>query len=213
MNKIIRWMIAFGLLMAVLLAACDFPIQAGLSASDVGGSDALPAQSDSSPSEAEVSDGLPALADSSDFNYQGTVKPPPPDAEGCEPGDYPLGGVAVIKASAMPSEYCLAGNLRPPFAMGRLPDGAGEFLGDVVFVRYFKQGSLQYELPSESSEVQICFAVPPGSLPQIYFYDFYGPHFGTRTGQPDWELVDTIIEDEVACAPALTSGAYGLVSQ
>ena len=196
MKKSLRWFLALGLLAAILIAAYGSPAWADRPASKTGVSEALPAQS-----------GAPGST------YKGTVKPPPPDVEGCGPADYPLGGYAVIKASGLLSEYCVAGNLRPPFAKGRLPKDAGKFLGDVVFVRYFKNGDLQYDLPSGTSDVEVCFAVPPGSTPQIYFYDFYGPQFGKRKGQPDWVLLETTVVDGMACAPAMTSGAYGLVGQ
>lgn len=196
MNKALRWFLALGLLLAILLAAYGSPTWADQSSSRTGVSQALPGQS-----------GAPGST------YKGTVKPPPPDAEACGPGEYPVGGSALVKVHRLTDGYCLAANLRPPFASGRLPAGAGKFLGKVIFIRYFKNGNMEYELPSESGDVEVCFAVPPDTQAQIYFYDFYGPQFGKRKGQPDWVLVESTVEGNFVCAPAMTSGAYGIVGQ
>jgi hypothetical protein len=48
---------------------------------------------------------------------------------------------------------------------------------------------------------------------QIYFFNFYGPRFGMRTGQPSWEPLATTVTDSVACAAAQTSGAYALIGK
>jgi hypothetical protein len=86
-------------------------------------------------------------------------------------------------------------------------------LSDTLLLRYFLDNNLQYELPSESGEVKVCFAVPPGKEVQIYFYDFYGPRFKGGQGQPEWAPLETTIEDGIACAPATTSGSYALVGK
>lgn len=144
----------------------------------------------------------------------GTVKPPPAEITVCEDGIYSVGGVATLRVNGIALGHCLAAFLRNHgFALGRIPDGAGEFLANITFIRAFDQGSLIYELPAEDGDVQICYAVPPGTEAQIYFFDFYGPRFGERTGQPSWEPLETTVENGIACAPAQTSGAYALIGQ
>lgn len=212
MKKILHWFLVFGVLIAVFLSACATPAQASLSPSNVEVSEALPESLPEALPEA-LPETLPESSGFPGSTYQGTVKPPPPFITGCEPDDYLLGGVAVIKALELPSGYCLAAELMPPFAIGRLPDDAGQFLGDAVNIRYFKDGDQQYELPPSSEDVEVCFAVRPGSEPQIYFFDFYGPKFGKRTGQPDWEPLETTEADGMVCASAMPSGAYALVGQ
>jgi hypothetical protein len=61
--------------------------------------------------------------------------------------------------------------------------------------------------------VQICYAAPPDKTVQIYFYDFYGPRFGERTGQPSWEPLETTVENGMACTAVQTSGAYALIGK
>jgi len=203
MNKNLRWFLVFAPLIVVLITACGLPTQANVTSpegeSSVEGSD-------------EVSTAtLPESPGYAGSPYQGTVKPPPPYITTCEPGEFPLGGVALIKASALPEGWCMAAELRPPFAIGRLPDGVGQFLGDAVNIRYFEGGDQQYELPPGDEDVQVCFAVLPDTEPQIYFYDFYGPRFGKSTGQPEWVPVETTLVDGMVCASAMTSGAYAVV--
>jgi hypothetical protein len=144
----------------------------------------------------------------------GTVKPPPAELTVCEDGVYSVGGVSTLEVIDLAPGYCLAAFLRNhAFALGRIPDGAGEVLAHITFLRVFFHGRLVYELPVEDGNVQICYAVPPDKQAQIYFFDFYGPRFGERTGQPSWEPLETTVEDGIACAAAQTSGAYALIGK
>ena len=142
----------------------------------------------------------------------GSVKPPPAELVVCEDGVYSVGGVSTLEVQNLAPGYCLAAFLRNhAFALGRIPDGAGEVLAHITFLRVFHHGRLVHDLPVEDGRVQICYAVPPGKSVQIYFFDFYGPRFGERTGQPSWEPLDTTVENGTACAAAQTSGAYALI--
>lgn len=143
----------------------------------------------------------------------GTVQPPPAEITVCTQGNYPVGGISTLNVIQLDPGYCLAANLwNHGFALGRIPEGAGRVLADITFLRVFSQGTFVYELPAEDGEVEICYAVPPNiTSSQIYFFDFYGPRFGERTGQPVWEPLETTITDGVACTTAQTSGAYALI--
>lgn len=144
----------------------------------------------------------------------GTVKPPPGDITICEAGIHSVGGVSTLEVNNLAPGYCLVAFLRDhAFALGRIPDGAGTVLADITFLRVFYQGSLVHELPEEDGQVKICFAVPAGKTAQIYFFDFYGPRFGGRSGQPSWEPLATTVEGGVACAAAQTTGAYALIGK
>jgi len=144
----------------------------------------------------------------------GTVKPPPAELTVCENGDFTVGGVSILKVTELEPGYCLAAFLRNnAFALGRIPDGAGSVLAHITFLRVFLHGELVQAVPADDGIVQICYAVPPGKEAQIYFFDFYGPRFGTRTGQPTWEALPTTIEDGIACAPAQKTGAYALIGK
>jgi hypothetical protein len=151
---------------------------------------------------------------SHDQSDDGTVKPPPPDITICEEGIHSVGGVSTLEVSNLAPGYCLAAFLRNhAFALGRIPDGAGEILAPITFLRVFYQSRLVYRLPEEDGQVEICYAVPPGMTAQIYFFDFYGPRFGERNGQPAWEPLETTVNGGVACAAPQTTGAYALIGQ
>lgn len=144
----------------------------------------------------------------------GTVKPPPAELTVCENGDFSVGGASLLRVDQLAPGYCLTANLWDhSFALGRIPDGAGKVLSDVTFLRVFYQGRFVYEVPSQDGSIEICYAVPPDTQAKIYFFDFFGPRFGKRTGQPSWEPLQTTVTDGVACAPAQTSGAYALIGQ
>lgn len=144
----------------------------------------------------------------------GSVKPPPSDVTVCEDGSRSVGGVSKLTVEDLAPGYCIAAFLRNhAFALGRIPDGAGQVLAHITFVRVFYHGKLVHELPAEDGNVQICYAVPPNTTAQIYFFDFYGPRFGERTAQPAWEPLPTTVENNVACAAAQTSGAYALIGK
>lgn len=142
----------------------------------------------------------------------GTVKPPPGEVTTCENGIYSVGGVSTLEVTDLAPGYCIVAFLRNhAFALGRIPDGAGKILARITFVRVFYHGMLLPEVAAGDGEVQICYAIPPGKNAQIYFFDFYGPRFGERTGQPAWELLETTIDGGLACASAETTGAYALI--
>jgi len=167
-------------------------------------------KSDVAPSSLALEDASP----SSDKPDPGSVKPPRPEIEFCETGLYSVGGVATFQVNALAPGYCLEAFLHnKSFALGRIPDGAGKVLANATFLRVYYHGKFVYEVPEEDGNVMICYAIPPGKQAQIYFFDFYGPRFGERTGQPSWEPLPTTVEDGIACAPAQTSGAYALIGK
>lgn len=142
----------------------------------------------------------------------GTVKPPPAELTICGEGIYSVGGVSTLEVTDLAPGYCLEAFLRNhAFALGRIPDGSGKVLAQITFLRVFYHSTLVSELPTEDGKVQICYAVPPGKNAKIYFFNFYGARFGERTGQPAWELLETTVENNIACAAAQTTGAYGLI--
>jgi hypothetical protein len=142
----------------------------------------------------------------------GSVKPPPAELTACEDGVHSVGGVSTLEVTNLAPGYCIAAFLRNhAFAVGHIPDGAGDVLAHITFLRIFYHGKLVYELPTEDGQVQICYAVPPGKTAQIYFFDFYGPRFGQPVGQPSWQPLETTVENGVACTTAQRSGAYALI--
>jgi hypothetical protein len=144
----------------------------------------------------------------------GSVKPPRPEIKFCEDGLYSVGGVATVHVEDLAPGYCLEAFLHNKnYALGRIPEGAGKILANVTFLRVFYHGKFTYEVPAEDGDIEICFAVPPGTQAQIYFYNHYGPRFGEVTGQPAWEPLPTTVEDGIACAPAQISGAYALIGE
>lgn len=145
----------------------------------------------------------------------GTVRPPPSDVTTCQDGYTSVGGVSTLEVNNLASGYCLAAFLRNSnFALGRIPDGAGRALANITFLRFFRFGSLVYNLPDGDGDVQVCYAVPSGiTQSQIYFYDFYGPQLGQGGGQRTWEPLETTVTEGIACADAQTSGAYALIGQ
>lgn len=197
MGKYFRVLIAIALVLVIVLLAKNKAVWAG------------PA--------AQIKQSVLAEGQSSvslDKPDPGTVKPPPGEITVCEEGIHSVGGVATLEVTNLAPDYCLVAFLRNhAFALGRIPDGAGAVLADITFLRVFYQSHLIYELPEGDGQVQICYAVPPGKQAQIYFFDFYGPRFGERTGQPSWDPLETTIENGIACAPAQTTGAYALIGQ
>lgn len=145
----------------------------------------------------------------------GTVRPPPPEVTICQDGLASVGGLSTLEVNNLAPGYCLAAFLRNGgVALGRVPDGAGRILANITFLRVFHNSSFVYEVPDADGDVEVCYAVPGEPTdPQIYFFDFYGPQFGERTGQPEWELLPTTVDGGVACAPAQTSGAYALFGE
>jgi hypothetical protein len=168
------------------------------------------------PASAESPSALTGVDASSDQakGNPGTVKPPRKGIRTCENGLNSVGGVATINITDLVPGYCLEAFLHNKnYALGRIPDGAGKILANVTFLKVYYQGKFSYEVPEEDGDLEICFAVPPGKVAQIYFYNHYGPRFGQGTGQPGWEPLPTTVVDGVACAPAQISGAYALIGQ
>ena len=197
MRTYVRVSIVIGLLLAMILVASNNVVWAD-HADGAQLSDMTVDQSSGSPDKPD----------------DGTVKPPPPKIETCEEGIHSVGGVSTLEVSNLAPGYCLAAFLRNhAFALGRIPDGAGGVLAPITFLRVFYHGRLVYRLPEEDGQVEICYAVPPGMTAQIYFFDFYGPRFGERSGQPAWEPLETTVNGGVACAAAQTTGAYALIGQ
>ena len=198
MRTYVRVSIVVALILVMVLVARNHVAWAG------------PAAADQQSPAASV-DQASAASDKPD---KGTVKPPPPEIVICEEGVHSVGGVSTLEVNDLAPGYCLAAFLRNhAFALGRIPDGAGEVLAPITFVRVFYHGKLVYELPEEDGQAEICYAVPPGMTGQIYFFDFYGPRSGERSGQPSWEPLETTVSDGMACAAAQTTGAYALIGQ
>jgi hypothetical protein len=144
----------------------------------------------------------------------GTVQPPPAEVTICQDGFASVGGISTLEVNNLAPGYCLAAFLRNRgFALGRIPDGAGQVLSNITFLRVFFNSNFVYEVAEGDGDVLVCYAIPAGREAQIYFFDFYGPRFGERTGQPEWEPLETTVENGVACAEARTSGAYALIGQ
>lgn len=146
----------------------------------------------------------------------GTVQPPPSEIQVCSAGVYSVGGVSTLQVNQLAPDYCIHAFLwNHGFAVGRIPDGAGDFLAAVTFVEFFYQGTFvyKYDVPSEANSILVCYAMPVGKQGQIYFYDHYGPKFGQPAGQPSWVPLETTIQNGVACAVAQTSGGYALIGK
>ena len=197
MNKTIRILTAITFVLAIAIVARNNVAWAGNAAESKQAIN----------SQAQVSSAL-------DKPDPGSVKPPPAEITVCEDGTFSVGGVSTLEVTNLADGYCLAAFLRNhAFAVGHIPDGAGEVLAHITFLRIFYHGKLVYELPTEDGQVQICYAIPPGKTAQIYFFDFYGPRFGERTGQPSWVALDTTVDGGMACAAAQTTGAYALIGK
>ena len=200
MEKYLRLLIAIVLVLAIALLARNNIAWAGPSveqdpAADAGGQ-ASPALDKKDPG--------------------GSVKPPHPEITICEDRvePYSVGGVSTLTVNDLEPGYCIVAFLRKhAFAIGRIPDGAGDILAPITFLRVFHHGKLVPELPAEDGTVEICYAIPPGRDAEIYFLDFYGPHFKERTGQPAWEPLETTVDGAMACAAAQSTGAYAIIGQ
>lgn len=162
-----------------------------------------------------LAEGQPLVSAAKPEPCKGTVCPPPDKIKICDDGKYSIGGVSTLEVTELAPEYCLEAFLHnKAIAIGRIPDGAGQVLANATFVQVYHHSKFVYNIPNADGTVKICYAVPPGTQQaNIYFFDFYGPRFGERTGQPAWELLDTTVSGGIACAPAQTSGVYALIGQ
>jgi len=123
----------------------------------------------------------------------GTVNPPGDEVEACKRGRYPIGGIVIIDVRKIRHDDCVRAHMRDyDPRRDRIPTKAGRVMSDVVSVR----------LPRRDSQVEVCFAVPPGKDVKIYFSS--GGVF-----QP----VKTKVKNGMACADAQKSGDYVLVGR
>ena len=168
-------------------------------------------QADNSP---QVSDANLQGVDALGKPEPGSVKPPPADVTACGDGIHSVGGVATLTITNLADGYCITAFLRNhAFALGRIPDGAGKVLAHITFLRVFYHGRLVYELPLTDGKVEICYAIPPDKTAQMYFFDFYGPRLDQRSGKPDWQPLDTTVNDSAGCTSAQITGAYALIGK
>ncbi|NOY99951.1 MAG: hypothetical protein GXP40_12265 [Chloroflexi bacterium] len=200
MKKITRLLIAVALVLGVVALAGNHVAWADTAEADLPG--------------LVLGQGRPALSQAD--AQKGSVVPPPATFTVCSPYDIPgvysVGGVATLHLDEFSQGYCVGTILwNHRFAPGRLPDGAGGFLSEIVFVRIYLYGNLVDKVSTGVGDVSVCFALPPDKEGQIYFYDFYGPRFFHRTGQPAWVSTVTTNENGIVCTTALASGAYALV--
>jgi hypothetical protein len=197
MKLIIRLLIVVVLVAGVILLAGEKGAWAG-------------SRQGSDPVAQQVVSNQPAL----DKPNPGSVKPPPPDVIIPVTGVTSVGGVSTLNVQCLPKDYYIAATLwNNAFAIGKIPETAGDALAPITVLRVFYKGELVSEIPAQPNcEITICYAVPPEKTGQIYFYDFYGPRFG-RNGSRDWVAEKTTVTDNIACAPASATGAYALIGK
>lgn len=197
MSKLIRIFIAVVLVSAIVIVAEKNVAWAG-----------------TSPEPQQAADAQVSASLALDKHEPGTVKPPPGELTVCEDGVHSAGGVSVLHVKDLAPGYCIVAFLRNhAFAVGQVPDGAGKILAQITFVRIFHHGKLVHELPEEDGQLQLCYAAPPDRTVQMYFFDFYGPQLGQRTGKPSWTPLETDVDGGQACASAQITGAYGLMGK
>ena len=123
----------------------------------------------------------------------GSVRPPDPNIQVCEKGQYSVGGVAILDIKNLRNQGCLAANTRSPDAsLDPLPTGAGTVVSDVVAMT----------LPPKGATLKICFAVPPGEDAKIY----------SSTGGT-LKSLKTKVKNGIACVDVKSSGNFMLVGQ
>ena len=133
----------------------------------------------------------------------GTVKPPPGKAKICKKGNYPLGGVAIVRVHRLAHDYCLTASLRKRSNdTGNIP--SRRILADITDIQFFYQNHRIGTLPDSKGDVEICYALPPGKQAQIYFRGF---------GSEEWKPLITAVTKHTACARAQVSGSYALIAQ
>jgi hypothetical protein len=192
MNKIMRLLIAIAMLLGIVLLAKDKVAWAE-------------STDDPPPSILAQEDASVLLK-----HGPGTVKPPPRKIKVCREGTYSVGGVATLNVMDLAPHYCIRASLWkrhwPPV---HVPARYGRILADVTFVEELYRNRFKKHLPEEDGRAEICYAVPPGKEAKIYFLDYYGKH----KGKPTWTVLNTRVENGIACAPAQNSGAYALVGK
>gem|GEM_PF-6281417 len=197
MNKTFRFLIAITFVLTVTIVARNNVAWAGTGAAS---------EQAVSPQE-QTSPGL-------DKPEPGSVKPPPGEITACENGVKSVGGVSTLEVTNLAPGYCIVAFLRNhAFAVGRIPDGVGDVLAHITFLRIFYHGKLVHELPIEDGQAELCYATVPDKTAEMYFFDFYGPQLGERTGQPSWAPMETKLDGTVACTPAQITGAYALIGK
>jgi hypothetical protein len=147
----------------------------------------------------------------------GSVKPPPSEFTACENGSYSVGGVVTLEIKDLKPGYCVEAKLwNPRFQIKRLPDGVGDPLAHMLFLRVYLNGRLVYEIPTADGTVESCYALPPDKSGQFYFYNFYGMRFKKLAEPPKtWDALETQVDTETktACAFTQVSGVYGLIGK
>lgn len=147
----------------------------------------------------------------------GSVKPPPAEFHACENGFYSVGGVVTLEIKDLKPGYCVEAVLwNPRFQIKRIPDGVGQVLAHMLFLRIYYAGRLTYEVPAEDGSIETCYAIPPEKQAQFYFYDFYGKRFHKRSEPPkSWDQIATRVDDgqKTACAFTQVSGVYALIGK
>lgn len=150
---------------------------------------------------------------SPDWRDPGSVKPPSATVNACINGLYSVGGVFTVDIKDLKPGYCIEIELSRPSHVGLIPKDAGKALAHMGIYRVYFQGKLVYELPAADGSIQTCYAVPPQKQAQIYFYDFFGQRFEKRTGPPSWEIMNTTVDKNIACAFTQKSGIYALIGK
>lgn len=195
MNEKLRWLIAFGLLLAVLAAAGGRAAWAG-SNSELDAS--VSAQNDPSPPLAEPE--------------PGSVKPPPDSVIiPIQGGTYSIGGICTFIAEFNRSdlydvvfvEKAIAKSKSVPF-----PEINGDIHLPGCHVLHYKLDQVMTEMSPEDGSWTICFAARPEVTTTIHYY-----LDDLETLTPPWVPLETNVEDGIACAPAHYTGVYAPASK
>lgn len=198
-NKYLRFLIASALVLGIVLLAKEGVAWAG-SKNDVNLA-----------TNTEQSEPLVFLAG----QEPGSVKPPPKEIYICEDGMYSIGGVVVLNIKNLNPSSCIEAVLwNPRFQIKRIPEDAGRALAHMLFLRIYYEGKLIHELPAEDGSIESCYALPPETQGQFYFYNFYGMRFKKLTQPPtSWESWETRVDTDkkTVCAFTQFSGVYGLI--
>jgi hypothetical protein len=147
----------------------------------------------------------------------GSVQPPSEaEVELCTTGNFSLGGVSVVAIDQLGPDYCVRVFLwRPVVDIAPIPLNVGDILSDVTFQEVYHQDifTQKYDAPDQQEPIKVCYAVPLGKSGQIYFLDFYSPHFEPQAAKAKWVPLETTVENGIACAESGTSGGYTLIGK